>query len=253
MVASMVPRPDKREQRYFELLDVARELLITTGLSGFSIERIAKQSGYSRPTVYGHFGSKEAVLEALAGRNLQVGRELTGRAMQFEGTPREKAFALILGYEVMARFHPEEFHVTELLGMPWVRENLPAGIAAEFRSMVEAYSAAMTAQVERAVEIGELVLPPRMTVGNVVFHSLTMTYGIYTSIIKERIILSLAHPVDPWEEARAALQCFWDGIGWRNTSGDGGCRELADRFLKELFPEFWVQLEVAKLRKESGI
>ena len=249
----MEPRSDKRKQRRAELLDVAREILITSGLSGFSIERIAKRSGYSRPTVYGHFGSKEAVFDAVAGKNLQVGRELMGRAMQFEGTPREKAFALILGYEVMARFHPEEFHMTELLGMPWVRENLPAGIATGFRSMIEAYSAALTAQVERAVEVGELVLPPRMTVGNVVFHSLTMAYGIYTSIIKERIILSLAHPVDPWEEAREALQCFWDGIGWRITGGDGGYAELADRFLKELFPEFWVQLEVAKLREKSGI
>jgi AcrR family transcriptional regulator len=247
------PRPDKRERRCSELLDVAREILITSGLSGFTIERIAKRSGYSRPTVYGHFGSKEAVFEALAGKNLQIGRELMGRAMQFEGTPREKAFALILGYEVMARFHPEEFHLTEMLGMPWVRENLPAGIAADFRSMVEAYSKAMTVQVERAVEIGDLALPPGMTVGNVVFHSLTMAYGIYTSIIKERIVLALAHPVDPWEEAREALQCFWDGVGWRKTSGGGGYPELADRFLKELFPEFWVQLEVVKLRKESGI
>jgi AcrR family transcriptional regulator len=253
MVVAMAPKPDKRELRYRELLDVAREIVITSGLNGFSIERMAKSAGYSRPTVYAHFGSKEAVINSLAESNMEVASELMARAMEFEGSAREKAFALVLGYEVMARSHPEEFHMTELLGMPWVRTALPALIANAFRSMIEAYSDAMSSQVERAVAAGELVLPPGMTVGSVVFQSLSMAYGIYTSIIKERIILALAESSDPWADARAALQCYWDGIGWRRSGGDGDHMVVADRFFKESFPDLWLELEVEKLREQSGI
>ncbi|MGI9241467.1 MAG: TetR/AcrR family transcriptional regulator [Verrucomicrobiales bacterium] len=250
---NLPPKLDKREQRHLELLIVARDVLIRSGLAGFSIDQVAKLAGYSRPTVYSHFSSKNEVLDALARKNLELGVELIEQAKRFEGTARERSFALVLGYEVMARFYPEEFHVTELLGMSWVRESLPKSTAGAFASMVETFYAALLQQIERAVEEGELVLRPGLTKGNVVFHSLAMANGIYSAIIKERIILRLSDPAEPWAEARAALQCYWDGIGWQEAETEIGYPEVADRFLKESFPELWLQLEVEKLKKASGL
>ena len=247
------PKPDKRGQRHDELLTVARDVLIRSGLAGFSIDQVAKLAGYSRPTVYSHFGSKDEVLDALARKNLEMGVGLIEKAKKFEGTAREQSFALVLGYEVMARFYPEEFHVTELLGMRWVRESLPSSTAGAFASMVQSFYAALLEQIERAVEEGELELREGMTKGNVVFHSLAMANGIYSSIIKERIILRLSDPSEPWAEARAALQCYWDGIGWKAADTDVDYAEVADRFLKESFPELWLKLEVEKLKRESGL
>ncbi len=253
IVVYMPPRPDKREQRHTELLEVAREVLISMGLSGFSVEQVAKLSGYSRPTIYAHFGSKKAILDALAARNLEVGRGLMERAAKVGGTAREQAFALIFSYEVMARFHPQEFHLTELLGMPWVRVNLPKATAMAFSSMIEAYYDALHTQVEVAVSEGELELRPEMTTGNIVFHSLSMSYGIYTSIIKERIILRRSGSAEPWTEARTALQCYWDGIGWGGGRSQVEYDEFAEQLLKETFPELWLEAEMEKLKRESGI
>ena len=94
-----------------------------------------------------------------------------------------------------------------------------------------------------------------VTVGNVVFHSLSMTYGVYTSIIKERIILKLSQPVDPWAESRAALQCYWDGIGWSGRSDEVDYSAVADRFMQEVFREEWLGLKLAdeRVRLEAGL
>src|SRR6266568_379460 len=69
----MSPRPYKLGQRQAStdqtrarILSAARELLMTSqGLSGFSIEAVARQADVARMTIYHQFGSKIGLLEAL--------------------------------------------------------------------------------------------------------------------------------------------------------------------------------------------
>tara|TARA_R110002126_G_scaffold29442_1_gene97334 strand:+ start:240 stop:734 length:495 start_codon:yes stop_codon:yes gene_type:complete len=135
------------------LLAAARELLITGGLMALGIEQLSKVTGYSRPTIYNHFASRDAILLALAQRNLEVTSELIAKARRFDGTTRERAFGLILAYELTARFEEGEFHVTEALGIPWVRSTLEEEDAREFIAMVIAYSNNLTELVELLLEI----------------------------------------------------------------------------------------------------
>jgi AcrR family transcriptional regulator len=243
----------KRIDRYQALLAFAQRLLIEGGLPGLTIERLAKLAGYSRPTVYDHFESKNAIVEALAWQNLEVTRDLIEKASNFEGTSREKAFGLVLAYEVLARFHPVEFHMTDFLSVPWVRTQLPEAIAKDFASMVSRYTSTVREQFELAAAAGELTIAAGLSVGNVVFHSLSMSYGIYSSILKERISFALSEPIDPWAEARISLHRYWDGIGWEREREGGGQVAVADRFMREVFPEHWVELQVEALREQAGI
>ncbi|GAB3538208.1 TetR/AcrR family transcriptional regulator [Arthrobacter tecti] len=48
-------------QRRAQLIDVARGLFALRGLDGTTIEEIAQAAGVSKPVVYEHFGSKEAL------------------------------------------------------------------------------------------------------------------------------------------------------------------------------------------------
>jgi AcrR family transcriptional regulator len=69
----MSPRPYRlgrrkatSEQTRERILTAARELLASPkGLSGFTIDAVAKQAGVARMTVYYQFGSKSGLLEAL--------------------------------------------------------------------------------------------------------------------------------------------------------------------------------------------
>ena len=243
----------RREKRHQRLLAIARDIMVTEGMIGLSIDKLAKKAGITRPTVYSHFRSKKAVLIGVAEQNRKVTEHLMDRASSFEGSFRERAFGLILAYEVMARFETEEFHMTEFLGMPWVRSELPAEVATSFAELVTSYFCKVQALVVAAVDAGELKVPAGMTVETIVFHSLSGTYGVYTSIIKDRIILKLSLPDDPWAEARSSLNFFWDGLGWETLSSQADYVAVADRFLKEVFPDYWIKQEIDKLRKREGM
>ena len=62
--ASRMPPEQRREQ----LLDVALEIAATRGLREVNMEAIARESGVTKPVVYGVFANAEAVLEALVER-----------------------------------------------------------------------------------------------------------------------------------------------------------------------------------------
>lgn len=54
------------EETRVRVLTAARELILgENALSGFSMEAVARQAGVTRMTVYGRFGSKRGLLEAL--------------------------------------------------------------------------------------------------------------------------------------------------------------------------------------------
>ena len=59
-----VPHALRREQ----LIDIAEELFVAKGYAATSIEDITRIAGVSRPIVYGHFGTKEAIYIACVER-----------------------------------------------------------------------------------------------------------------------------------------------------------------------------------------
>jgi AcrR family transcriptional regulator len=52
----------RREQTRTEILDVARDLVVTEGLAGFSLAAIAEELGLTKPALYYYFKSKEALI-----------------------------------------------------------------------------------------------------------------------------------------------------------------------------------------------
>ena len=242
--------PSKRDQRRRQILEIARDLLIEEGLIGLTFEELARRADVTRQTIYGYFSSHGEILAGVAEQNLAVMTALMERASGFEGTYRERVFGLILAYEAMARFETAEFHLMEFLGMPWVRARLPEEVASAFAATVSSYFRKVESLVEGGVNTGELVLREGVTVGNIVFHSLSMSYGIYTSIVKERIVLALSEPKDPWQEAREALQSYWDGIGWAGSRAEIDYSAVAQRFIETVFRDYWIESEVGRLRDE---
>jgi AcrR family transcriptional regulator len=88
-------------ERRAQLVQVARSLFAERGFDGTSIEEIAAQAGVSKPVVYEHFGSKEALYAIVVDREMQQLLARVTHALQSGGHPRtllERAALALLDY-----------------------------------------------------------------------------------------------------------------------------------------------------------
>lgn len=73
------PRMQRLDKKRAEILEAARPVFLREGWSGTSLERVAVEGGFSKMTVYRHFGTKEELFEALVNdmcREMQQQAEL---------------------------------------------------------------------------------------------------------------------------------------------------------------------------------
>jgi AcrR family transcriptional regulator len=89
---------ERREQ----LLDVTKELVGSQGFHDLSIEAIAKRAGITRPVIYAHFETLDALLEAMLEREAvralsQLGSILP-QALPEDGPRTEALLAALRGY-----------------------------------------------------------------------------------------------------------------------------------------------------------
>ena len=59
------PREDKRDAQRERILDAARERFADRGFDAVTMSEIAARAGVARATVFNHFGSKHALVEAI--------------------------------------------------------------------------------------------------------------------------------------------------------------------------------------------
>jgi AcrR family transcriptional regulator len=88
-------------QRRLQLMDISRQLFSSRGVDGTTIEEIARSAGVSKPIVYEHFGSKEALyMEVVTNEYRELLARIT-ESLSGEDTSRvllEKAALAILTY-----------------------------------------------------------------------------------------------------------------------------------------------------------
>lgn len=88
-------------QRRLQLIDIARRLFSLRGVDGTTIEEIATAAGVSKPVVYEHFGSKEALyMEVVTGEYRELLARIT-ESLSGDDSSRvllEKAALALLTY-----------------------------------------------------------------------------------------------------------------------------------------------------------
>lgn len=247
----MSPKARKREERQDELEAIAKHLLVSGGLPSLTIDGVAKNSPYSRPTVHKHFGGKDGLLDTVAAGMLRRTKELADAAAAVvDVSARERALTCILAYEILARFHPDDFHIFEYLGYPWVLKQLPPDLRENYRDAVTGFSRQLSSHIRAATEDGSLELRPPATAESITFHSISFAYGSYSSIIKNRVIFQLVEPLDAWRSVREALDAYWDGCRWAPRSTEIDYRQRAEEILKEVFPTYWVREKTEELERQ---
>ena len=96
-----------RDERRRLILEGATRLFARSGLRGVSLDEIAAASGVTKPVLYDHFPSKEALylsaLERVRGELLALGAQ----GVETPGSPEARVQAALLGFFGYARGQPE--------------------------------------------------------------------------------------------------------------------------------------------------
>lgn len=115
----MATQAERRTATRVELLDAAASCLVEVGLSGFTTSEVITRSGRSTGALYGHFGSKNELLEATVAHVLEQLRH-----------------AFVTGLEEMA---DDERNIDGLLALLWTQTSDP-----RLAAVWEIYTAART-------------------------------------------------------------------------------------------------------------
>ena len=138
------------EQTAAALLDAAERIVLTDGLAGLSVRRVAEEVGTTTRAVYSLFGSKDGLLVALGSRAF----ELLGDAITALPTTDDPAADLVVaGVEVFRRFateHPTLFRI----GVQ--RTLLPPELTGQFHSAAHEAFTGLEARMRQLEDAGLL-------------------------------------------------------------------------------------------------
>jgi len=98
-----LPRAERRSQ----LLEVSRGVFAERGFEAATLEEIAERAGVSRPIVYGHFGDKQRLFEAVVSAEIERVQAAVGDAIAAPGAPRDVLERGLRAFFAYVREHPE--------------------------------------------------------------------------------------------------------------------------------------------------
>jgi AcrR family transcriptional regulator len=96
-----------RAERRVQLLDVSRGVFAERGFEAATLEEIAERAGVSRPIVYGHFGDKQHLFEAVVDAEIARVEAAVGDAIAAPGAPRDVLERGLRAFFAYVREHPE--------------------------------------------------------------------------------------------------------------------------------------------------
>lgn len=245
-VRELLIQNEAKQKRENFMLDQARKIAAAEGLHALTLPRLAEETGYSKPTVYKYFSSKEDLIVAIAAQSAAIRASYYERAVTFQGCPREKLYginALNFGF-----LHP---HFREMIDFHINRLSLQAGPARQkelFKNenrLVEIVAGV----VREALENGDLKLPKNIDEYHILFTLSSTNFGGY--VMRE----SDSPVMKKWFDRFRFRDGFFgeivlDGLGWKPLSTDWDYKETRERFFREVFPELLEESEVR--RKATG-
>ena len=229
-------RSDVKKNRELFMLEKAREILNKDGVQALNLPDLAKLSGYSKPTIYKYFPTKEDLMLALA--NQSTGKQIAymERALTFEGRPRE----ILHGIQSLnAGILFESVRDAVLLHTNRIR----SFAAPERRKVLDAYE-------ERRIEIIAQIIRAAVAAGDLVLPYRTNEYELQMTIMSTQMGGLLLQESDSpvmgkWLKKINFTHGMFgrivlDGMGWQPLSSEWRYSETVKRFYKEIFPEIIV-------------
>jgi AcrR family transcriptional regulator len=245
-IRERIIQQEVREKRETFMLEKAREITVQEGLHALTLPRLAEETGYSKPTVYKYFPTKEDLIVALAVQSSAIRASYYQKAVTFKGRPREKLYGInALNFGVLHPYFREmlDFHINRLS-----HQAAPARLKAlqENENRVVEIIAGV---VREALEIGDLRLPAGIDEYKIIFTLSSTTFGGY--VMRE----SDSPVMKKWFDRIRVRQGIFgeivlDGMSWKPLSTEWDYRETRKRFFREVFPK--LAERIPALKKAAG-
>ncbi len=157
-----------------EILSAACDLLVTGGLNGLSMRKLASQLGVTAPALYRHYESKETVLVDVVGEAFKVFAQYLYRAVEGR-TPAERFRLMGRSFLAFALEHRQYYALLHAAREIMGRDGLPHD-ATDHASAVGQF---MVDRVREGMECGMLKPGPPETVARTIWahsHGLVSIY-----------------------------------------------------------------------------
>lgn len=207
------------KQREERILDVAARVLLEEGYQGLNMEEIAREIGYSKGTVYGHFCNKEDILMELASRGVEKRAELFSKAAAFPGQPRERMAALAITVEWFVETFPQDF-AAEIILRTETLQNKAAPERQYFLHACESRCLQIMAGLVRdGMAAGQLELTTGTSPEEIAFSLWSFFYGAHALLRTGTNLQSLGIKA-PVKSIFQNTSLMLDGFGWKPFSDD---------------------------------
>lgn len=131
-------RDRERQELKQNILSAAREIAAHEGWQAVTIRKVAERIEYSPPTIYEHFGSKEAILQELIQEGFQTLLAELYQALTAAGEPESGLLRMAQAYWEFAWKYPELYQVMHGLGgVPFCSNVDPAEAKRAFGALAE--------------------------------------------------------------------------------------------------------------------
>lgn len=236
MMGTLSRKQREIRDREDRILEVARELFVSEGYHGLSMERIAATLEYAKGTIYNHFPCKEEIMMALANLALEKRTSMFRQAATYAGISRERLSAIGAANELFVRRFPNHFRVEQLVRSTSIWEKTSEK-SREKMFLCEAKCMETVAGVVRdGLSCGDLTLREDITAEEFVFGLWSMGFGAYTIISNSQTLPEIGIS-NPYDAVRRNMSLLVDGLGWRPLSADRDYIGLFDEVQQALFAE----------------
>jgi AcrR family transcriptional regulator len=245
-IRELLIKNEVKQKRETFMLDQARKIAAAEGLHALTLPRLAEETGYSKPTVYKYFSSKEDLIAALAAQSAAIRASYYERAVTFQARPREKLYGLnALNFGFLHPYFREmlDFHINRL--------SHQAGTAHQKELFENENRVVETVAgiVREAIEIGDLKLPEKVNEYQIIFTLSSTTFGGYVMRESDSPVMKKWFDQIRFRDG-AFGEIVLDGLGWKPLSTEWNYKKTRNRFFQEVFPELLEDSEAKQ--KASG-
>lgn len=242
MSPKIVSSADKlnREQ---EMLRCARDIIVNQGEQALTIDKLVKMVPYSKGTVYNHFTSKQDIILALSNKHMEKVVDLHRRATSFNGTSRERALAVHLGFVLQAKVDPHDFMVCVTAKTVNCTENSSDERQQEHLRLEGEIVSPILNLFQSAIDAGECILPEGMNIMQMAFSCWSLNFGTHLLLSGDHEHCGVRGEMSIERELINGMNLLHDGMCWKPLSRDYDWKASIQRIKKEVFATEMQQLD----------